>query len=102
MPRRVDPAQPRLRIALGARRDRIILEILRGSLVLCLFGLAVGQGIVWLTGSVMERFLFGVAALDPQVIVLSAVLLAGTAMLASGVPAWRASGVDPVSALRSE
>ena len=61
-----------------------------------------GQGIVWVTRTVIERILLDVPALDVQVIVLSAVLLGGTAILASGIPAWRASGLDPVSALRSE
>jgi len=54
-----------------------------------------------LTGA-LARLLYGVDARDPATLVGCAVLLTLTALLASSAPAWRATRVDPVTALRSE
>jgi putative ABC transport system permease protein len=62
----------------------------------------VGFALVVPLGRGLRRVLFQVSALDPATLVAVAALLVGIAALASFVPAWRASRVDPVEALRAE
>lgn len=91
-----------IRIALGARRTGILGLVLTQGLVLTLVGLVVGlAGAVGLT-RLLTAQLFGVTATDPVIFAGVSALLLGVALVASYVPASRAAGVDPVSALRSD
>ncbi|MCC7131681.1 MAG: ABC transporter permease, partial [Gemmatimonadales bacterium] len=61
-------------------------------------GLAAAVGI----GTAMRSLLFSIGAGDPATLIGAAVLLAGVGLAAAFLPAWRASHLDPVRALRSE
>ncbi len=89
-----------LRMALGAAKSSILTRILRRSLLLA--GMGVGIGIVgaFAATRVLSRFLFNVEATDPLTFVGVAVLLTSVALLASYLPAHRASRVDPLVAIK--
>ena len=90
-----------VRIALGASPRELLVSILRGALLLVALGLAIGFcGAVLLT-RVLSGLLYGVTPGDPATLAVVAGTLAATAVLASIVPAWRASRVNPIVALRT-
>ena len=91
-----------IRMALGAGRMDVLRLVLRQSGILA--GLGVGLG---LAGSLaltrlIAGLLFNVKPTDPVTFILVAITLAGVALLASLIPAQRATGVDPMVALRYE
>jgi putative ABC transport system permease protein len=91
-----------VRMALGAERRRILLMVMRQGLELTVAGSVVGLlGAVALT-RVMESLLFGVSARDVATFSVVPLILMATAMVASYIPALRATRVDPVVALREE
>lgn len=89
-----------VRVALGATRTRIFGMVLEQSLRLVLTGLACGVVISFALTRMLVKFLYGVGATDPWTFLGVAVVLVFTALLAGYVPAWRASRVDPLHALR--
>jgi putative ABC transport system permease protein len=91
-----------LRLALGSSKRRVVWLVLREASMLALFGLAIGFAGGLLVGRAMRTTLYGVDALDLSVIVLVAVILFFTALLASYLPARRAAAIDPMQALRTE
>jgi putative ABC transport system permease protein len=95
-----------IRMALGARQAEVLTLILRQAFRLVAVGLGIGIALALLVGFTMSRFLtgqlFGVKASDPVTFVSIAVLLSIAALVASGIPARRASRVNPVVALRHE
>jgi predicted permease len=91
-----------LRMALGAERRNILLMVLRQGVELTVAGSIVGLiGAAALT-RVMASLLFGVSATDLTTFTAVPILLIATAMIASYIPALRATRVDPVVALRDE
>jgi putative ABC transport system permease protein len=89
-----------VRIALGARSEDLVLMILRQGLTLALPGLAAGMVCaLWLSDAV-SALLFGVAATDLTNIVVTSGILLLTTVVACYIPARRAAGVDPMTALR--
>jgi predicted permease len=89
-----------IRMALGARRWKIIWLIVRETLWLVLAGAVAGIPLaVWLS-RYAKVLLFGIAAADPVVFATSVAALTGVAVLASFLPARRASRIDPMVALR--
>jgi predicted permease len=91
-----------IRMALGAQRRRIVWMVLREAIALCAAGLAIGLACAWGAQSLVKSFLFGMKAGDPVALGVSVVVLAGAATLAGYAPAWRASKIDPMAALRHE
>jgi putative ABC transport system permease protein len=91
-----------LRLALGSSKRRVVWLVLREASMLALFGLAIGFAGAVLVGRAMRTTLYGVGALDLSVIVVVAVILFFTALLASYLPARRAAAIDPMQALRTE
>jgi putative ABC transport system permease protein len=91
-----------LRIALGASRSNVTSLIVRQGTILAMIGLGFGIGGAVLVGRAMQSTLYGVATLDPFVIVSVAAILLATAVLACYMPARRAAGIDPMQALRTE
>jgi ABC-type antimicrobial peptide transport system permease subunit len=91
-----------IRLALGAERGSVTRSVVFEGLRLAGVGAALGLVGAVATSRLLESLLFGVSATDPATygVVLAAVLVA--ALLASAVPALRASRADPLSALRSE
>jgi ABC-type lipoprotein release transport system permease subunit len=69
---------------------------------MALAGIVVGTTTALLLTRYMAAMLFGVTPLDPVTYAGSAGMLLATALLATWIPAWRASAVDPVVALRNE
>jgi putative ABC transport system permease protein len=91
-----------IRAALGATERSLLRLILDRGVRLTLIGIAIGvAGAIGLT-RLMAAILFGVGARDPVTMVSVGVILAGVAIVASYVPARRATRVDPVVALRYE
>jgi predicted permease len=89
-------------VALGAGRDTILALVVRQGMLLALIGIFAGlAGAVALT-RVMASLLFGVSATDVVTFLAVPALLAAVAFAATVVPAWRASSVDPMVALREE
>ena len=76
--------------------------VLGGGVSLALAGIAAGLVLAFGVTRLLRGLLHGVTAADPATFVVVAGLLTAVAALASVVPAWRASRVDPVIALRSE
>ena len=91
-----------IRIALGARQGTVVRLVMREMMVVILLGLTAGVTAAHLSGSYVETQLFGVKAADWPVFVLSVATLLTAAAVASFVPAWRASRISPVRALRYE
>jgi hypothetical protein len=91
-----------IRLALGAPRWRLLREVVGHGVALALLG--VGLGLVGALGltRLLQGLLFGVARTDPVIFAATPVILAGVAVLASCLPARRATRVDPMIALRSE
>jgi len=91
-----------VRMALGARRGDVLGMVLRQGLVLGGAGAAVGVvGAVLLTRW-LESILFAVDPLDPLTFIAVPVVLLAVALVASLLPARRASRIDPIMALRYE
>ncbi|HTY84361.1 MAG TPA: ABC transporter permease [Silvibacterium sp.] len=91
-----------VRVALGARSRDVLTMILKQGMRMILVGVAVGFVISLLVTRVMASLLFGVAAIDPLTFAVVIPLLVAAALLACYIPAWRATKVDPVVALRYE
>jgi ABC-type antimicrobial peptide transport system permease subunit len=91
-----------IRMALGADQGTVVGDVMRQGLGLAGVGIVLGVIAALGLGRLVASLLFGVQASDP--ITLGAVIgtIALVAGLASGLPAWRASRVDPTIALRSE
>jgi putative ABC transport system permease protein len=91
-----------IRMALGAAAGDVLRMVLRRTLALAATGIAIGAAAALATTRVLANLLFEVKPSDPATFVTVAALLAGIAVLASWVPARRATRVDPVEALRYE
>ena len=91
-----------IRMALGAQRAEVSGLFVRHALLLTAIGLALGLGAAVGLTRLMSALLFGVGALDPLTFAAVAVLLGTAALLASYLPARRASRMNPVDALRWE
>jgi putative ABC transport system permease protein len=91
-----------IRMAIGARGADVVRLVLRGELAPVAVGLALGAVGAWAGTRVLASLLYGVSAQDPLAFAGALGVLAGAALLASWLPARRATRIDPVLALRSE
>jgi len=91
-----------LRMALGAGRSAVIWMVLREVGVLAAAGLAIGVPTALGASRLIESFLFEIQPNDPRALILPTVILLTAALMAGYGPAWRASRVDPMIALRHE
>ena len=89
-----------IRMAMGARPGNVILMIVREGMKLVLAGLGVGLVAAFAAGRLVAGFLFRVNPGDPATLGLTVLFLAPVALFATWVPAFRATRVDPMSALR--
>jgi len=91
-----------VRLALGAQRGSIVRLVVRQAMAATAAGLALGTGGALLGGRYLEPLLFETSARSPAVFAAVAAALLAVGVLASLVPARRATRVDPVTALRAE
>jgi predicted permease len=91
-----------VRMALGADRRDVLGAVLKGAMSMAGAGIALGAAAAFAATRVMKELLFGVSATDPLTFGAVALLLAGVTLVASYIPARRATKVDPIVALRFE
>jgi putative ABC transport system permease protein len=91
-----------VRIALGATRGRIVALVLREAALLLGIGLVLGTALAAWAGEAAAALLYGVTPRDPLTLGGAIALLALVALFASYGPAWRASRMEPLAALRDE
>jgi putative ABC transport system permease protein len=91
-----------IRVALGAKREQVMRKMLLDGMRPALLGLAVGLAASLEAGRLMRDLLYGIKPLDPAVYAAVAATLVVAAGFACFIPAWRASRLDPMQALRAE
>jgi len=91
-----------VRMALGANRGDIVRLVLRGALMLIVLGLLIGLPLTFAAGKVLGSQLYGMNTYNPVVTSVAVLALGLSAMLASLIPAFRASLISPLDALRVE
>ena len=91
-----------LRMALGARRDGVLLMVVRQGLTLVVIGLAIGVVGALAAGRVLSAYLYQTAPRDPLIFIAVAAVFVVAGVVACLIPARRATTVDPLIALRAE
>jgi ABC-type antimicrobial peptide transport system permease subunit len=91
-----------LRMALGAARADVIGLVLSRAAILAVIGLAIGAALSLAVSRLVGAMLFGLKSTDPATYALVLLAVASIAILAAAGPAWRASRIDPMVALRQE
>jgi predicted permease len=91
-----------IRVALGAQPAEVLGMVLRHALTLAALGMGIGLAGALALSRAISGMLFGLSPSDPATLGGVAALLAAVALLASYIPARRATRVDPVEALRAE
>ena len=91
-----------IRVALGAERASLVRLILREATILGSIGVFLGLGLALAVTGLTSSMLAGVGARDPVIFVSVAVAVVAVIVVAAVPPARRASGLDPISALRTE
>jgi predicted permease len=91
-----------IRIALGAQREQVVRLMLNHGLRPAIYGLVLGLAASAGTVRLIQSMLYGTQPLDPAIFAAVAATLLVVAAVACLVPAWRASRIDPMQALRTE
>ncbi len=91
-----------IRVAVGAQRANVLWIVLRETLVLALFGIAIGIPSALAATRLIASMLFGLSPIDLPTITGVSLLLLLVALFAGYLPARRASAIDPIVALRTE
>jgi len=91
-----------IRIALGARPDQVMRQVVAESAALAAAAILAGMAGAWSLTRYLHSMLYGIAALDAPTFAAMPILLAAIAVSASFAPARRAAQTDPISALRQE
>jgi putative ABC transport system permease protein len=89
-----------IRMALGAERSHVVGWVTAAGLRLVCWGIVAGLAIAWTLTGAIDRLLVGVRSTDPLTAVVVATILVGIGLLATLIPSWRATRVDPVAVLR--
>jgi ABC-type antimicrobial peptide transport system permease subunit len=87
---------------MGANRKHVLALVMRGALLQIAIGLAIGIPIALVGGHLMSSQLYGVSKYDPFTLAIAIAVLGVCAAIAGFVPARRASGIEPMTALRTE
>jgi putative ABC transport system permease protein len=89
-----------VRMALGAQATNVLkLVAYQGLRIICV-GLIIGVGAGIILGQIIGSFLYGISATDPTALLTGTLVLAVAALLACLIPAFRATRIDPITALR--
>jgi predicted permease len=91
-----------IRMALGASRRAIMAAVVGEGLGLAGIGVAVGVGAALVGSRLLSSLVFGITTTDPMTFAVVTAVVLGTAAVASLAPALRATGADPIAALRAE
>jgi len=91
-----------IRMALGARRGRVVWMVMGQVITMAMIGLAIGVPVAYGLSRLVESFLYGVKANDPQTVGIAVGTLVAAVIVAGYAPARRAARIDPMSALRHE
>jgi ABC-type antimicrobial peptide transport system permease subunit len=89
-------------MALGATRAQVLRMVMRESLWVLVFGLAVGIPLTLLSMRPLKSMLFGISPFDPAAFAVAVVALAMVSGCAALAPARRAASIEPMQALRME
>ena len=91
-----------IRMALGARRGEVLGMVVRQGAGLILAGVGSGLLLAWALARLISRLLFTVSPTDPVTFAAVPIVLAAVALVATWLPAQRATRVDPLVALKAE
>ncbi len=91
-----------VRMALGAQKNDVLRLVMRLGGRLGLLGLAIGLPLALAMGQLMRSMLFGVTPIDPVSLVIALVVVIGVSLLATIVPGFKATNVDPLVVIRYE
>jgi putative ABC transport system permease protein len=89
-----------VRMALGAGKWQVIRATTKRALTITIAGSVIGAGLAFALGRAMQAMLFGLVATDMSQLIVLVVVLGTAALIAAYLPARRAAGIDPMSALR--
>ncbi len=91
-----------IRMALGAQRRQIVCALAWAASLRIAFGIAAGAVLAWFAARLLQSLLFGVKAESPSMAAATLAVLLGVLALAFLLPAWRATTIDPMEAIREE
>lgn len=91
-----------LRMSLGAQRNEVVALVMRGGLRLVAIGVVAGIALSLAASMALSRYLFGVRPFDPITYLVVAALMFALAAASAGLPAVRASRIDPARVLRED
>jgi ABC-type antimicrobial peptide transport system permease subunit len=91
-----------IRIAIGAQPRALLWQVLREGGRITAIGIGIGLLLAIGAGQFLQSILYGVKSMEPVVLVTAPLILLAASLLASYIPALRATRVDPTVALRSE
>jgi macrolide transport system ATP-binding/permease protein len=91
-----------IRMALGARQSEVLRLVLQGSLLFVAVGVCIGAGLALSAARLTGKILAGVSGADPATFLVAVAIFALVALVASAVPAHRATRINPTEALRYE
>ena len=91
-----------IRMALGAQAGAVLRMIMREGSIMLFSGVTIGLLLAIATAKILSGLLYGVRALDPVAFTVAPLVLIIAALIATWLPARRATRVDPAQALRAE
>ena len=91
-----------IRMALGASRSEVLSLVLREGFAVTVFGVVIGLVAALALSGIMAVYVYGVTSTDPLTLIAASLLLTAVAMLATYLPARRATSINPMTALRYE
>ena len=91
-----------IRMALGAQAGAVLQMIMREGSIMLVSGIAIGLLLAIATARILSGILYGVGALDPVAFTVAPLVLAIAALIATWLPARRATQINPIQALRAE